>query len=89
VHRPQPGTGAGCCDRHHLRRVQSRPAGSSCGAPLGPGDNCSLFAPIASGVACACTATAAGSAKHLRGTLILYDTVDPSDSEPIRTGELR
>lgn len=65
------------------------PAGSTCGAPVTPGHNCSVFANIASGVAYGCTATVEGSAKNLRGTLILYDTVDPSDFEPVRSGELR
>ena len=65
------------------------PASNFCTSPLGPGDNCSVFASISNGVAYACSATAAGSAKSLRGSLVLYDTVDPSDFEPLRSGQLR
>lgn len=64
-------------------------ATSLCGGSITPGHNCSAFANIANGVAYACSATAAGNAKNLRGSLILYDTVDPGDFEPIRSGELR
>ncbi len=59
------------------------------GSGITPGHNCSAFANIANGVAYACSATATGSAKALRGSLILYDTVDPGDFEPIRSAELR
>lgn len=62
---------------------------SVCAGGITPGHSCSAFANIANGVAYACSATAEGSAKHLRGSLILYDTVDPSDFEPIRSGQLR
>lgn len=64
-------------------------ATSVCAGGITPGHNCSAFANIANGVAYACSATAEGSAKNLRGSLILYDTVDPSDFEPIRSAELR
>lgn len=64
-------------------------ATSTCSGSITPGHNCSAFANIANGVAYACSATAGGSAKALRGSLILYDTVDPGDFEPIRSGELR
>jgi len=62
---------------------------SVCAGGITPGHSCSAFANIANGVAYACSATATGSAKALRGSLILYDTVDPGDFEPIRSAQLR
>lgn len=54
-----------------------------------PGSAFSVFAaPIGFGVAYACSATA-GTVTNLRGTLILLDTVDPGDFEPVRSVELR
>lgn len=64
-------------------------ASSVCAGGITPGHSCSAFANITNGAAYACSATATGSAKALRGSLILYDTVDPGDFEPIRSASLR
>ena len=64
-------------------------ATTSCGGLVTPGHNCSAFATIASGVAYACSATTSGSVKKLRGTLILFNSVDPGDLEPLRSAQLR
>lgn len=67
--------------------------GTSCFGPVEPGDNCSAFTPIDFGVAYACSATTPGSAKKLRGTLILFDEVDNgfggTRDVPLRSAELR
>lgn len=69
------------------------PASSSCGAPVEAKFVCSVFAPISFGVAYACSATSSGSAKKLRGTLVLYDRVPDgfgsTDDIPLRSAELR
>jgi hypothetical protein len=62
---------------------------TSCGGSVTAGHNCSAFATISFGVAYACSATTSGSAKQLRGTLILFNSVDPGDVEPLRSAQLR
>jgi hypothetical protein len=63
-------------------------AGGSCGT-VTPGHNCSAFANIANGVAHACSASTTGSAKALRGSLVIYDEVDLNDLEGLRSAQLR
>lgn len=69
------------------------PASSSCLAPVGAKFVCSVFAPINFGAAYGCSATTSGSAKKLRGTLVLYDRVSDgfgsTDDIPLRSAELR
>ncbi|HEY8515547.1 MAG TPA: hypothetical protein VIS07_08540 [Candidatus Binatia bacterium] len=73
----------------HDEAGNALPGSNFCGAPLQPGDNCSVFANIGNNAAYACSATTSGNAKHLRGTLVILDDVDPGDPEPLRSAELR
>ncbi len=59
-------------------------SGSSCGGVVQPGFICSVFVNISSGVAYACSATATGSTKKLRGSLVLFDA-----GVPLRSTDLR
>lgn len=69
------------------------PASTSCLSPVEPNFICSVTATISSGVAYACSATASGKAKKLRGTLVLTDRVPDgfggSKDIPLRSAELR
>jgi hypothetical protein len=46
---------------------------------------CSVFANVPDNAAVACSAAVAGSAKNLRGSLILYD----ANNAPLRSTQLR
>jgi hypothetical protein len=63
------------------------PSHQNCNVPIQPGEYCFKRAPISFGVAYACAATS-GSAKSLRGTLVLIDEVDVYEF-PLRSAELR
>jgi hypothetical protein len=60
----------------------------NCTAPITPGYYCFTRTPISAGVAYACTATLAGSAKDLRASLVLIDDLG-SDEFPLRSVNLR
>lgn len=63
-------------------------SGGNCAAPITPGSHCFKRAPIANGVAYACSATAPGSTKDLRANFVLIDDLG-SDELPLRGVNLR